>query len=737
MKNVIKTAVLITILAAGLAGCMSYKVESVDVSVDGNVTSMKAGESLQFRSYVTATGKDTTGSERVNWKVSSTASGTGPVMSGTSISYDGILTVSIDEIYPTLYVRATSVAYSNKYGYRMVQVSGPKVGSVTLTSEGNATGVAAGGTLKWNATAAGKAQNQDITFSVGSLSSGAGPVTAGTAIAADGLLTVSANETASSLYVKAVSVSDPTKTDIKEVRVMTVTSVTVTVVSGTARATRGGTLRFSAAVAGNNNPDSAVNWKVSSTADGTGVVTTGTAMAANGTLTVAATEAAATLYVIATSRINTDKSGSIAVTIPTVTSVTVTPANLQIRRGEGQALTARIEGTGNPSQEVTWKVDGVGGTPTTTITSNGVLIISTAETLTQLLVTATSVDDPTKFGNTLVTIPAIPAAITTAPATGDTSTTQPAATPSTPTTTTSDGFQLTGTVITKYVGSSRSVTIPNNVTKIGDGAFMDNANITSVTIPNSVTSIGDEAFYYCTALASVTIPSSVTSIGNKAFASCNSLTRITIPNSVRSIGNYAFSASGLTSITIPDGVTTIEYEAFSGCGKLASVTIPNSVTAIGYNAFNNCGSLASVTIPNGVTSIGWGAFGGCKSLGSVTIPNGITEIEAGTFNGCTALASVTIPDSVTRIGDNAFYNCSNLVSVTIGKSGVTTLIGKWAFAGTAKLTSVTFKGTPQLYDNESFPGGGNLLAAYVGKNAGPGTYTRSGTTNYTWTYSGR
>jgi len=638
MKNTIKIAALTAVLVAGLAGCMSYKVESVDVIADA--TSMKAGEKLQFRSQVTATGKDTTGSERVNWKVSSTASGTGPVTPGTSISPDGLLTVSIDEIYPALYVRATSVAYSTKYDYKMVQISGPKVGSVTLTATGNATAVAAGGTLKWNATAAGRPQNQGITFSVGSRSDGTGPVAAGTAIAADGMLTVSANETASSLYVKAVSVSDPTKTDNKEVRVMTVTSVTVTAAGGTARAMRGGTLQFNAAVAGNNNPDSAVNWKVSSTADGTGVVTAGTAMAANGTLTVAKTEAASTLYVIATSRINTQKFGSIAVTIPTVTSVTVAPASLQIKRGEGQAFTARIEGTGNPSQEVTWKVDGVGGTATTTITTNGVLIISTMEALSQLLVTATSVDDPTKFGTTLVTIPAIPAAITpTQP-----ETTPPATTPNAPTTTTADGFQLTGTVLTKYVGSGRSVTIPNNVTKIGDGAFMDNANITSVTIPSSVTSIGDEAFNYCTALT--------------------------------------------------------------------SVTIPNSVTAIGYNAFS-----------------------GCRSLANVTIPNGITEIEAGTFNGCTTLASVTIPDSVTRIGDNAFYNCSSLTSVTLGRSGVNTYVGKRAFAGTTRLTSVTFKGPPQFFDNESFPGGGELLSAYMGRNAGPGTYTRSGTTNYTWTYT--
>jgi len=68
-------------------------------------------------------------------------------------------------------------------------------------------------------------------------------------------------------------------------------------------------------------------------------------------------------------------------------------------------------------------------------------------------------------------------------------------------------------------------TIPNSVTSIGDGAFV-NSRLTSVTIPNSVTSIGDDAFEWGS-LASVTIPSSVTNIGDYAFYAC-ALTAITV-----------------------------------------------------------------------------------------------------------------------------------------------------------------------------------------------------------------
>ncbi|MGN0208677.1 MAG: leucine-rich repeat protein, partial [Paludibacteraceae bacterium] len=144
-------------------------------------------------------------------------------------------------------------------------------------------------------------------------------------------------------------------------------------------------------------------------------------------------------------------------------------------------------------------------------------------------------------------------------------------------------------------------------------------DILSVSLPEGLTSIGDGAFWECSALTSIILPNSVTTIGGDAFSGCSSLTSITFPNSVTSIGYGAFwHCSSLTSLTIPNSVTSIEGSTFGECYSLTSITIPNSVTSIGGYAFYNCSALTSVTLGNSVNSIGESAFYGCYSLTFIT-----------------------------------------------------------------------------------------------------------------------
>jgi tetratricopeptide (TPR) repeat protein len=272
----------------------------------------------------------------------------------------------------------------------------------------------------------------------------------------------------------------------------------------------------------------------------------------------------------------------------------------------------------------------------------------------------------------------------------------------------------------KKCKSLTSVTIPDSVTTIGEGAFYKCKSLTSVTIPKGITNIGESVFAGCKSLSSVILPASVTSIGTSAFASCKSLPGITIPNGVTNIGNGAFwSCRSLSNITIPDSVTNIGRDAFVGCNSLESIIIPNSVTTIGDSAFSNCRSLKSVTLPENIKEMGNGVFALCAQLGAVfntsktilfqgpnnwdssepyRIPDGVTKIHNGAFwgiaqklisrivCGCRPPESIIIPDSVTEISDEAFRTSRSLKSITIPDS--VTSIGDSAFYSCASLKNI-------------------------------------------------
>lgn len=291
-------------------------------------------------------------------------------------------------------------------------------------------------------------------------------------------------------------------------------------------------------------------------------------------------------------------------------------------------------------------------------------------------------------------------------------------------------FVIENGILTKYNGLKSTVTIPANVTQIGNEAFKGCTNLTTVNIPKGVTSIGDNAFEGCRELTTVNIPASMTSIASNAFYNCDNIKTVnydgtltqwcSMKNSYNLIGK-AISVKlsdgkdlkTLTKLEIPEGVTIIEECAFYGCTALENVIIPDSVTDIHSSAFESCERLKTVKISKNVSKIESKVFLWCRSLESVTIPDGVTSIEEYAFYYCDALTDVSIPTSVKKIGEMAFIGCKSLKNVTI-PDGVES-IENGTFMDCSKLINVTIPANVKKIHLLSFNGcSGSIVVNYGG-----------------------
>lgn len=172
--------------------------------------------------------------------------------------------------------------------------------------------------------------------------------------------------------------------------------------------------------------------------------------------------------------------------------------------------------------------------------------------------------------------------------------------------------------------------IPNSVNVLMASSFQ-RTGISSISIPNNVTEIGDYAFEYCKYLTSVKIPDSVIKVGRGTFMECPSLKEIQLPKTKPEIGDSAFMNCGIEALIIPEGWTSINKYMFYGNQSLKSVSFPNSVTSISDFAFTKCSSLETLELPSNIEAIGYGSFEGCVGLKQIRIWAETPPSIAGSF----------------------------------------------------------------------------------------------------------
>lgn len=122
--------------------------------------------------------------------------------------------------------------------------------------------------------------------------------------------------------------------------------------------------------------------------------------------------------------------------------------------------------------------------------------------------------------------------------------------------------------------SLTSITIPDGVEFIVNGAFKNCSSLTSVTIPNSVTGIAVDAFAGCSSLTSVSLDMS--SIPANLFLQSTTLQNLTLGENVTSIGSGAFSSSSfLQNVTcLATNPPTLENNTVFPYPNIATLTVP-------------------------------------------------------------------------------------------------------------------------------------------------------------------
>ncbi|MDD4110817.1 MAG: leucine-rich repeat protein, partial [Clostridia bacterium] len=239
-------------------------------------------------------------------------------------------------------------------------------------------------------------------------------------------------------------------------------------------------------------------------------------------------------------------------------------------------------------------------------------------------------------------------------------------------------YSVTGKVIYNLPAKLTKVTITGGEIKYG--AFSNCSNLTAITLPEEVSSIGDKAFYNCTSLTSLNMPESVISIGRDVFTNCK-LEYQVYDGNLKYLGNWLIDTvnTNITNVNFKYNTIGIYDNAFANCKNIISIVIPDTVQSIGSGVFSGCTGLEEITLPFVGESINssikyfgfiFGASGyGTNvnhvpsSLKKVTIEDG--QIAGNAFYGCKNLTSVNISDKVSKIGEGAFVGCSGLTEMTL------------------------------------------------------------------------
>lgn len=181
-----------------------------------------------------------------------------------------------------------------------------------------------------------------------------------------------------------------------------------------------------------------------------------------------------------------------------------------------------------------------------------------------------------------------------------------------------------------------------DVELICDDAFRGNEALKSISFPNTITFIGEGAFENCSNLETVSFStdSILTSLSKRVFKNCKKLATINIQNltQLTTINNQAFYGTAISSITIPSSVENIASDAFAYSQKMTK--------------FELSGTSSNIVV---IDDVLYEKLSGNK-LKLICYPASKDE------------NLFVCPENVTVIGSRAFVNAKNLDAIIFDES---------------------------------------------------------------------
>ncbi len=305
-------------------------------------------------------------------------------------------------------------------------------------------------------------------------------------------------------------------------------------------------------------------------------------------------------------------------------------------------------------------------------------------------------------------------------------------------------FEIESGRLLSCLTDDTEITIPENVTIVGEHVFKGNRKLEKVTLPDSLEIIGAEAFKGCTSLVSINLPSSLAEIGADAFKGCMSLTEIAFPDSLTKIGDYAFHrCHSLKTVLLPDSVRDLGKCAFLYCDGMETVSV-GGVKRIGRQTFTNCTSLREIRLNNSleIENLGDDIFTGCVNIKRISLTNGecfeFESLAAIIGTGANPIAQAVaksvyqtmklengvlyklavnlkcfeIPEGITCIEKSCFYNKKGIMQIVLPKS--LREIKANAFGNCISLEEIVFQNDRVKIDGRSFKGCNNLERVILG-----------------------